>query len=120
MKFVGKETRIEGNAKEVLEKAIRERKPVGLWLDQHGRQVTFTFARSGDSDNDAISLHEEMNVLSFPICVAVRGRLLDNDGDPISLDDLPRTIEAAEDKRTRFYTEGEMEFGRSAWPGSDR
>jgi hypothetical protein len=117
MKFECLETQIEANAKETLEKAIREKRPAGLWLDKHGEQVTVTFAPQHPDEGDvSVRLQEAMSVPSFPIAVAVRGRLFSNDGDPMSIDDLPEAIKAAEDERTRFYTEREKEFGPSAWP----
>jgi hypothetical protein len=118
MKFVSKETSIEGNPKEMLEKAIREGKTVGLWLDKYGEPVTVTLVPRSDHDDDVIRFHEEMSVPSWPICIAVRGRLLDNDGHPMLIGDLPKAIRAAERERTRFYTEREKEFGPSAWPRS--
>lgn len=39
-------------------------------------------------------------------------------GDSVTVDDLPRLIQDAEDERVRFYKEREQEYGESAWPGS--
>jgi hypothetical protein len=125
MKFTTVETPIGAHAKEALEKAISERKPVGLWLNKYGEQITVTLDPGESDESDVIDLGLEMSGSkmsgpSFPVCIAIRGRLVSDDGDPMSIADLGRAIKAAEAERIRFYTERAEAFGPSAWPGGSR
>jgi hypothetical protein len=103
-------------AKEALEKAIEEKKPLNLWINKYGKVVGATLQQPEKTEEATfIRLAEEApSIPSFPVCVAVRGRLLTNEGDPMVIADLPKAIKAAESERARFYTEREKEFGPSA------
>jgi hypothetical protein len=105
------------SAKEALEKAIQEKQPLNLWVNKHGDLIGVTFEHAGSDEAACIRLTQDAPLgPSFPVCIVVRGRLLTNDGDPMSIADLPKAIKAAEAERVRFYTEREKEFGPSAWP----
>ena len=93
-------------AKEALEKAMQEKKPLNLWINKYGEVFGTSLQQAGTDEAIFIRLAEESDNPSFPVCVAVRGRLLTNDGDPMSIADLPKAIKAAEE-RVRFYTERE-------------
>lgn len=112
-----KETKLDVNARKLVEKAITQRTPLALFLDKYGKQVTVGLAPS-DPESDAFRLIEELSLFSpsFQICTAIDGYLTNWDGFPISIEDLPKAIWAAEDERNRFYTEKEKQFGASAWP----
>src|ERR1039458_2044542 len=112
-----KETKLDVNARKLLEKAITQRTPLVLFLDKYGEQVTVGLAPH-DPESDAFRLIEQMSLFSpsFQICSSIDGFLTDRDGYPISIEDLPNAIKAAEDERTRFYTEKEKQFGARAWP----
>ena len=101
------------SAKEALENAMQEAKPLNLWINKYGEVVGTTLQQAGTDEATFIRLAEESNNPSFPVCVAVRGRLLTNEGKPISIADLPKAIKAAEAKRVRFHTEREKEFARA-------
>lgn len=111
------ETKVDANARKLLEKAITQRTPLVLFIDRYGEQVTVGLAPS-DPESDAFRLIEELSQFSpsFQICTAIDGFLTNWDGCPISIEDLPEAIRAAEDERTRFYTEREKQFGARAWP----
>lgn len=111
------EIQLEVNAKKLLEEAIANKTPLALFLNKYGEQITVGLAPS-DPESDAFRLIEEMGLFSpsFQICTAIDGFLTNWDGDPISIEDLPKAIKAAEDERNRFYTEKEKQFGARAWP----
>ncbi len=108
---------LEIYAKKLLEKAIANKTPLALFLDKYGEQVTVGLAPR-NPESDAFRLIEEMGLFSpsFQICTAIDGFLTNCDGYPISIEDLPKAIKAADDERNRFYTEKEKQFGASAWP----
>lgn len=106
-KFVLKTTSLTSeSAKEALEKAMLEQKPLNLWINKYGEVVGTTLQQAGTDEAIFIRRTEESDNPSFPVCVAVRGRLLTKDGEPMSIADLPKAIKAAQE-RVRFYTERE-------------
>lgn len=111
------DTKLEVNAKKLLERAITQRTPLILFIDKYGEQVAVGLAPS-DPESDAFRLIDELSLFSpsFQICTTIDGFLTNWDGDPISIEDLPKAIKAAEDERNRFYTEKEKQFGARAWP----
>lgn len=118
MKYANVERRpgSQAKVKEALEKAITEKKAVNLWLDMRGELVTMTFEPQSGGGDVFLAAQESTSAPSFPVCIAVRGRLLNQDGNPMSIEDLAKAIKAAEAKRDRFYTEREKRFGPSASP----
>ena len=100
------------------------RKPFALFLSKYGEQETGIFDEPDDAELDETDQFFDEAMCrpkpSFDVCTVREGRLIDNFGNPISLDDLPRLIKEAEDERVRFYREREKEFGPSAWPRGSR
>ena len=75
---------------------MQEKQPLNLWINQYSEVVGAAFQAAEGAQIEAPSGP------SFSVCVALRGRLLTNDGDPMSIADLPKTIKAAEAERVRF------------------
>lgn len=100
------------SARTALETAMRDKQPLSLWLDKHGNLVALRF-----TDGDVAE--SPSSKPAFPVCIAIKGRLLDNDGNPMSLNLLSKAVKTAEAERTRFYTEQENRFGPSAWPRNE-
>ena len=124
--LVGQTT--EPEVREQVEKAILNRTPFEVFLNNYGEQETLDLGpRDADEDeeaDDAERLLREMcpgtSRPTFDVCAVIDGRLVDPAGSSISLDDLPRLIKEVEDERVRFYSEREKRFGPSAWPGGSR
>jgi hypothetical protein len=86
-------------------------------LDKYGEQVAISLANHKD-EGDSLRLMEakEAFMPNFEVFCVLDGVLMSNDGDHITLEQIPALLAEAEAERIRFYTERAAVYGPSAWP----
>lgn len=111
------------NIAEAVQQALGSGKPTIFFVNRLGENDSLSLREDYTSDEDifvALQVQARYGGPYFEICSVVNGKVQASliATSDIGLDEekLTRAVKAAQEERTRFYTEREERFGKAAWP----